>query len=115
MAKNLLIVPTTIDSGLTSVSLGIVRALEREGVSVGFYKPFSHSAHLGEVRHNDGKDSSVAFARALSSLAPPEPISLRRAQWFLNRGQADQLMENVMADYQKVAKTVDVVIIEGLA
>lgn len=114
MAKNLLIVPTTIDAGLTSVSLGVVRALEREGVNVGFYKPFSHSPHHGELRHNEGKDSSVAFAQALSALEPPEPISLREAQRFLNRGQTDQLMENVMADYQKVAKNYDVVIIEGL-
>ncbi len=57
MAKSLFIAPpTSLDSGLTSVCLGLLRALEREGVSVGFYKPFSQSVHRGEALHNDGKD-----------------------------------------------------------
>lgn len=45
MAKNLYIAPTSMNSGLTSVCLGLLRALERVGVSVGFYKPFRQSVH----------------------------------------------------------------------
>lgn len=114
MAKNLFIAPTSMDSGLTSVCLGLLRALERVGVSVGFYKPFSQSVHQGESQHNAGKDPSVAFVRARSHLEPPDPMSLREAQQLLNKGKADLLMETVVGEYQKVAKTVDVVIIEGL-
>ena len=114
MAKNLFIAPTSMDSGLTSVCLGLLRALERVGVSVGFYKPFSQSVHEGESHHNDGKDPSVAFVRARSHLEPPAPMSLREAQQLLNKGKADLLMETVVGEYQKVATTVDVVIIEGL-
>jgi len=114
MAKSLFIAPTSLDSGLTSVCLGLLRALEREGVSVGFYKPFSQSVHRGEALHNDGKDSSVAFVRARSHLEPPDPIPLKQAQQLLNHGKADLLMENVVGEYQKVANEADVVIIEGL-
>ena len=92
MAKSLFIAPTSLDSGLTSVCLGLLRALEREGVSVGFYKPFSQSVHRGEALHNDGKDSSVAFVRARSHLEPPDPIPLKQAQQLLNHGKADLLM-----------------------
>lgn len=114
MAKNLFIAPTSMDSGLTSVCLGLLRALERVGVSVGFYKPFSQAVHEGESHHNEGKDSSVAFVKARSHLEPPEPLALREAQKLLNKGKSDQLMENIVGEYEKVAKNADVVIIEGL-
>lgn len=114
MAKSLFIAPTSLDSGLTSVCLGLLRAMERVGISVGFYKPFSHSINQGEAQHNNGKDSSVTFVRLHSPLQPPEPMPLKKAQQLLNRGKADLLMETVVGEYQKVAKDVDVVIIEGL-
>jgi phosphate acetyltransferase len=103
-----------MDSGLTSVCLGMLRALERVGVSVGFYKPFSQTVHRAEARHNNGQDSSVAFARASSHLATPDPIPLKEAQHLLNRGKSDYLLEKVVGEYQKVASEFDVVVIEGL-
>ncbi|SFP52154.1 phosphate acetyltransferase [Nitrosomonas cryotolerans] len=111
MAQNLFIAPTTIDSGLTSVCLGLFRALDRVGIRVGFYKPFSqllpqHDATAG--------DTSVEYLKASTELDPPQPIALKQAQKLLNQGQSDLLMEDVVGHYQQVAKTVDVVIIEGL-
>ncbi|HLV76308.1 MAG TPA: phosphate acetyltransferase [Marinobacter sp.] len=114
MAKSLYIAPTSMGSGLTSVCLGLLHALAREGVSVGFYKPFSQSVHRGEAIHNAGRDSSTAFVAASSHLQPPDPIPLKQAQQLLNRGKGDLLLENVVGEYQKVARDVDVVIIEGL-
>ncbi len=114
MAKSLFIAPTSMDAGLTSVCLGLLRALERVGVSVGFYKPFSQSVHEAESRHNDGQDSSVAFVRDRSHLNTPDPIPLKKAQQLLNRNQSDLLMENVVGEFHKVASNVDVVVIEGL-
>ncbi|OZB20575.1 MAG: phosphate acetyltransferase [Marinobacter sp. 34-60-7] len=114
MAKSLFIAPTSMHAGLTSVCLGLLRALEREGVSVGFYKPFAQSVHRGESLHNEGKDSSVAFVRARSHLQPPDPIPLKEAQQQLNQGKSDLLMETIVGEYQTVARDVDVVIIEGL-
>ncbi|TGN41787.1 phosphate acetyltransferase [Marinobacter confluentis] len=114
MAKSLYFSPTSLDSGLTSVCLGMLRALERVGVSVGFYKPFSQSVHRAESRHNNGEDSSVAFVRASSHMNPPDPIPLKEAQQLLNQGKSDYLLERVVGEYRKVANEVDVVIIEGL-
>jgi phosphate acetyltransferase len=114
MAKSLFITPTSINSGLTSACLGLLRALERVGVSVGFYKPFSQTVHRSESLHNAGKDASVEFARTLGQFEVPDPIPLKEAQKLLNRGKSDFLMEMVVGEYQKVAKTVDVVVIEGL-
>ncbi|MBD3655660.1 MULTISPECIES: phosphate acetyltransferase [Marinobacter] len=114
MAKNLFIAPTSLDSGLTSVCLGLLRSLDRVGVRVGFYKPFSQPALSGEVRGETGEDTSVAFIKARSPLTPPNPISLKEAQKQLNKGHSDLLMETVIGEYHKVASTVDVVVIEGL-
>ncbi|MBC7183121.1 MAG: AAA family ATPase, partial [Marinobacter sp.] len=114
MAKSLFIAPTSMDSGLTSVCLGLLRALERVGVSVGFYKPFCQSVHQAESMHNDGQDTSVAFVRGSSHLNPPDPIALREAQQLLNRGKSNDLLETVVGEYEKVARDFDVVIIEGL-
>ncbi|MBK1851695.1 phosphate acetyltransferase [Marinobacter sp. 1-4A] len=114
MAKSLFIAPTSIDSGLTSTCLGLLRAMERVGISVGFYKPFCQSVNHGESSHNGGKDASVTFVRSRSHLQPPDPMPLKEAQYLLNRGKSDLLMETVVGEYQKVAKDVDVVVIEGL-
>ncbi|MEP4468429.1 AAA family ATPase, partial [Marinobacter alexandrii] len=100
MAKSLFIAPTSLDSGLTSVCLGLLRALERVGVSVGFYKPFLQSAHRSETLHNNSKDTSVEFIRARSHLQPPDPVTLKEAQHLLNRGKSDLLMETIVGEYQ---------------
>ncbi|SFM24305.1 phosphate acetyltransferase [Marinobacter zhejiangensis] len=114
MAKNLFIAPTTLECGLTSVCLGLYRALDRVGVRVGFYKPFSQ--RLGDQIPSipNDKDASVEFIRARTDLNPPDPIDLKRAQKLLNQGKSDLLMEEVVGHYQQVAKAADVVVIEGL-
>lgn len=109
MAKNLFIAPTALESGLTSVCLGLVRALDRVGVRVGFYKPVAQLVDKG-----DEEDRSVAFVRARTDLDPPSPISLKQAQNQMNRGKSEMLMEDIVGNYQKTAENVDVVIVEGL-
>lgn len=114
MAKSLFVAATALNSGLTSVCLGLVQALERVGVKVGFYKPFSQSVHRAESLHNAGRDLSVTYIRDHSHLETPDPIPLKRAQQMLNRQQADLLMETVVGHFQHMASRYDVVVIEGL-
>lgn len=72
MAKSLFIAPTELDSGLTSVCLGLLRALDRVGVRVGFYKPVSQPAR--SAGESSQEDFSVPFVRARSDLNPPNPV-----------------------------------------
>ena len=109
MAKSLFIAPTALASGLTSVCLGLVRALDHQGVRVGFYKPVGQSNAKA-----DEEDRSVAFIRARTQLTPPSPTPLKHAQGLINRGKSDLLMEDIVGNFQKVASEVDVVIVEGL-
>lgn len=112
MAKSLFIAPTELDSGLTSVCLGLLRALDRVGVRVGFYKPVSQPAR--SAGESSQEDFSVPFVRARSDLNPPNPIPLKEAQNQLNRGKTDEFMEDMVGRFQQVARDVDVVIVEGL-
>ncbi len=41
MAQFLLLIPTGPNVGLTTISIGLVRAFERQGVRVGFAKPIA--------------------------------------------------------------------------
>ncbi len=38
MSRTIMLVPTSAGVGLTSVSMGVLRAMERKGVNVAFYK-----------------------------------------------------------------------------
>ena len=104
----LLIVPISDHAGLTSTSIGLVRALDRMGVHVGFLKPISQSYH------EQSKDLSTAYIENITSLTPPEPISIEQTEAMLAAGESETLLELITAKYQEAAKDADIVIVEGL-
>lgn len=108
MAKCFFIAPTAINSGLTSVSLGLVRALDNIGVRVGFFKP------IAPLHEKTGEDQSVHFARKLTHIEGPQPISLDEAQIYLSKGEKGLLMEKMIENFQQIMQKSDVVIVEGL-
>ena len=108
MPKNLFIASTELQSGLTSVSMGLVRALDGVGVHVGFFKP------VAQTSNREGVDHSVHFIRARTTLTPPDPIPLKEAQDRINQGESGQLMEDIIERHHEAAADCDVVVIEGL-
>ena len=107
MSKSFFIAPTAQNAGLTSVSLGLLRALDQIGVRVGFFKPITQ---VTKAR----PDHSVHFANAISHIDSPKPISLKEAQDYLTRGDKDLLMEEIIENFHKVKLNYDVIIIEGI-
>jgi len=107
MPRTLLIAPAGHSVGLTTVCLGLVRALDRQGVRVAFVKPISQG--------NGGtSDRSCALVRLGSSLNPPEPIGRSRVEDLLSHGDDQTLMEEVVAQLNKVSGNADVVVVEGM-
>ena len=100
---------TSTGTGLTSVCLGLVRALEQRGVHVAFCKPVAQQ--YGKDR---GPERSTHLIQATLGLQPAKPIRLGYAQQMLARGRTDDLMEEVIQLYQQSAGDADVVIVEGL-
>ena len=109
MSHAFLLVSTGAGAGLTTVSLGMVRALDRIGIRAGFYKP------VAQLRDSDhGPERSTHLVEHMIDVKSPQPISLRRATSLLGSGREGLLMEEVIALYQQSARHTDVVIVEGL-
>ena len=104
----ILIVPVSDHAGLTSTSIGLVRALDRMGIRVAFFKPISQSYH------EKTQDLSTAYVKNITSLNPPEPISIEETETMLSQGLSETLLELITEKYEEAAKDADVVIVEGL-
>ena len=100
--------PTGPGVGLTSVSLGLLHALDRLGTRVGFLKPIAQPGA-------SGPDRSTHFARSSSDLDPPEALPYSSAEALLRQGRESQLLAEVVGRFQQVATGADVVIVEGVA
>lgn len=130
----LLLVPTAPGVGLTSASLGLLRALERHGLRVGFLKPIrqpgSQPSEGADVRGGgrgqqlvdrassspSGDDErSTTFVRNTTTIDPPEPMAFRHAQTLIAEGRRSELLQAVVGMYQQAATNNDVVVVEGLA
>ena len=61
----LFLAPSGSDVGLTTMTLGLVRALDVRGVRVAFCKPIGQSFH-----HDDGPERSTHFIRSTTQLTP---------------------------------------------
>lgn len=105
--KTILLVPTGEGVGLTSACLGLVYALECQGVKAGFVKPFSQEL-VAEP------DRTTALYRHISKLDTVEPIAYAKITQQLNDGETDELLEEAVSLQRQIAKSHDIVIVEGL-
>ena len=103
------IAPTGFGVGLTSISLGLVRALERAGLKVGFFKPIAQP-HPGD----EGPERSTELIARTLGLTPPKPLGLHHVERMLGDGHLDELLEEIISLYQQAAEGMDVLIVEGM-
>jgi phosphate acetyltransferase len=103
------IAPTDFGVGLTSISLGLVRTLERAGLKVGFLKPIAQP-HPGDL----GPERSTELIARTHGLQPPRPLALAHVERMLGDGQLDELLEEIVTLYQQACMGNDVVIVEGM-
>lgn len=101
------IAPTEMETGLTSITLGLIRALDQLGLKVGICKPIARA-------EEDKQHRAIDLITLASGIEPPAAISLQKAQNMVSSGQQDRLMEEVIAMHRKVREAVDIVIIEGI-
>lgn len=103
------IAPTGFGVGLTSISLGLIRALQQAGLRVGFYKPVAQ-LHPGDL----GPERSSELVARTHGLNAPAPLPLSEVEHMLGDGELDELLEKVVSQFQQVAADKDVVIVEGM-
>ena len=103
------IAPTGFGVGLTSISLGLVGALERTGLKVGFFKPIAQP-HQGDA----GPERSSELIARTHGLHSPKPLALTHVERMLGDGHLDELLEQIISLYHEAAAGKDVVIVEGM-
>lgn len=108
MQNAFFLAPTGAGTGLTSVCLGLIRAMDRLGVRVAFCKP------IAQIYGADGIERSTHLIQQTLGLQAAQPLALSYAQQQLAMGNKDQLMEEVIQIYQASALDADLVIVEGL-
>ncbi|MFG6175620.1 phosphate acetyltransferase [Halomonas sp. THAF12] len=119
--RTLLLVPTDAGVGLTSASLGLVRALDSLGVRTAFLKPFRQDSPSDDALPGDqGLDRSSALLATLQGLSPPEPLSRSELERLLRENRLDDLMEQAVARHAALASpgagaAPALILVEGLA
>lgn len=108
MARTIMLVPIGIGVGLTSISLGVVRTMERKGVRLNVFKPICQP---GIAVHN--QDHTTSILHANSSLPVNKPLEMGYVQSLLSSGQSDVLMEEIIASYHTSTQNAEVVLVEG--
>ncbi|MCJ1885711.1 phosphate acetyltransferase [Pseudomonas sp. LA21] len=101
--------PTGFGVGLTSTSLGLIRALQRAGLKVGFFKPIAQP-HAGD----DGPERSSELVARTHGLEAPVPLSLAKVERMLGDGMLDELLEDIVGMFNQAAEGKDVMIVEGM-
>jgi phosphate acetyltransferase len=100
----ILVAPAGRHVGLTTACLGLVRALDRLGVRVGFVKPIA----------NREVSQSAALIALGAHIAPIKSVPIHMAEDLLAAGDDQTLMEYVVDVVGTAGVGADVVIVEGL-
>ena len=109
-----IIVPTSNRAGLTSVSLGILRAFEQSNIKPLFFKPIEQS-YVTQLEQQI--DPAVHFAQELFHMPTVAPLALNEVEMLISQGKDDDMIELVVQRMSelRLQQVHDVVVIEGLA
>jgi phosphate acetyltransferase len=104
-----MLIPVGTNVGLTSVSLGLVRAMQQQGLKTNFFKP------VGQPRHGDSEaEKSTTIIKKVGLLNPAEPLSTAYVEEMISQDKLDILLEEIIALFEQHSQAEDVAIIEGL-
>jgi len=109
VSRTIMLIPTGTSVGLTSVSLGVIRAMERKGVRLSVFKPIAQPRAGG-----DTPDQTTTIIRKNSSIPAAEPLQMSRVESLLGSNQQDVLMEEIISRYHANTQNAEVVLVEGL-
>ena len=104
MTTTILVAPAGHGVGLTTACLGIVRALDRQGLRVGFVKPIANRRTI---------QTSALMTLAGHSSVPS--IDRDLADDLLASGDDPMLMEHVVEVAGRAGADVDVLVVEAMA
>ena len=104
---NIFIAPTGLHSGLSSISIALLHALDTQGIKASFFKPVAPYKE-GEI------ERSTQMVKQNYPLNPPQPMPLKQAQQLISTGQLDRLLEDLVGLHHIATSGTEVTIVEGL-
>jgi phosphate acetyltransferase len=104
MTQILLLAPVGSGVGLTSISLGLVRAFEERGYPVGFFKPIEQFAG----------DRSSDLVKVGSEIMTQASLPLEEAENLVSAGQTELLLEKILSHCDCLQGSKRILIVEGL-
>ncbi|MDD2846061.1 MAG: phosphate acetyltransferase [Rhodoferax sp.] len=105
--RSYFVAATQPNVGLTSVSLGLLRALQRRGLKVAFVKPVT--------KRTPDTEPSVLFARDICKVTnTPDPLPMSRVTQHVTSGKTDDLLEEIVSLAMSCTEGADVLVVEGI-
>ena len=101
--------PVGLNAGLTSVSLGTMRAMERLRMKAAFAKP------VADTWLKEDAERSERFAEKIFHVKVPQSMTIDHVEDLIGAGQKDQLMEELVTLLEQTGHASDVLIVEGIA
>lgn len=108
MSRTLMLVPVGPGVGLTTVSLGLVHALERHGIKINFFKP------VAQPHKDTGAERSSLIIGRNPNIKPPQPFAANYIEHLISADRSDQLLEEVVERAQDASRDNDILVVEGL-
>ncbi|MFC3122243.1 phosphate acetyltransferase [Agaribacter flavus] len=109
MASRIMLIPAGENAGLTTVSLGMLRALQQQGLAVNFFKPVAQPK-----TDNKQQEQSTAIVTTYGQMNTATPLSLEYVETMISEDKTDVLLEDIIELFEKHYKDEDIVLIEGL-
>ncbi len=109
MSRRIMLIPVGTSVGLTTVSMGLVRAIEEQGIKLNFYKPVAQPR-----RGDNGEERSTAIISHHASVTPITPFGLEYVERMISNDNTDELLEEIIERFEKNSVQEAVTVIEGL-
>ncbi|MBK4765059.1 MAG: phosphate acetyltransferase [Pantoea sp. Brub] len=109
MPRTIILIPTNNNVGLTTITIGVIRSMERKGIRVNFFKPIEQSY----VDINSLNQTSTIILKK-QSIPINQPLNKKYVKFLLSNNKYDILMEKIIAKYHSSKNTAEVILIEGL-
>jgi len=109
MSRKIMLIPVGSSVGLTTVSMGLVRAIEEQGIKLNFFKP------VAQPRRGDkGEERSTAIIAHHASVTPITPFTLDYVEGMISNDNTDELLEDIIERFENSSEQDAVTVIEGL-
>ncbi|MEH6584272.1 MAG: phosphate acetyltransferase [Halioglobus sp.] len=109
MVRSVILAPITENIGLTTVSLGVVNAIEQTGIRVAFFKPV-----MEKMAADKGVDLSTVLLADSCNVPTIPPLEQDHAEELIAHDKGDDLLEEIIARLEAHRGDAQLIVVEGM-